>query len=100
MKQKINTFNGTIIKALPPKKVYTKNKHSLQEAKMWISDESVPDGVSNIEVTITGENVNYTGCEGARVQCKYWTRVFTFTNKQTGMADLGSENRATEIHFQ
>ena len=92
-----NKISGVIIDATKVKEVSTNGRHHIKEAKLWICNETKPEGIEEVVVTVTGDNVNYVGCVGSMVECVYKTRSFIFTNKKTGDKDLGNEHIAEKI---
>ena len=90
-------IHGTIKFASDIEKEVSSKGHEIMKAQIWICDESNSDGIDEVVVTVTGENVNYVGCIGNSVKCKYWNQSFSFKDKKTGRIRFGNEPVAEEI---
>ena len=90
-------IKGTIKSTSGIEKEVSSKGREIMKAQLWICDESNPDGIDELAVTVSGENINFVGCEGYRVECKYWNRSFSFKDKKTGRIRFGNEAIAEEI---
>ena len=88
---------GTIVEATPIETVTTGGGHQVLKAQLWIRDESNPEGINEIALTVTNPNLEFVGCVGYRVECTYHTRSFTFLDRKTGSTRFGNEHCATAI---